>query len=81
MYQPKGETYLTYFFNQDYYFMVGDNRHNSEDSRFWGFVPADHIVGKALVVWFSMELDGSSRDLFDRIRWKRIMTLTDTSIY
>lgn len=72
-----GKEKLTYSFKQDYYFLMGDNRHNSEDSRFWGFVPEDHIVGKALFVWFSMDLEGSTWDLLDRIRWKRIMTSID----
>ena len=43
-----------YTFTQDYFWMMGDNRHRSEDSRFWGFVPADHIVGKPIFIWMSI---------------------------
>ena len=50
--------------------MQGDNRHNSADSRYWGFVPEDHIVGKPLFIWLSLDKD---RSLFDGgIRWKRL---------
>lgn len=58
----------TYTFQQDYYFMMGDNRHNSVDSRFWGFVPADYIVGKAILVLFSTDPKKSG---FHKIRWNR----------
>lgn len=59
-----------YTFKMDYYFMMGDNRHNSADSRYWGFVPEDHIVGKASVVWMSFNKDQNS--FLKKIRWNRI---------
>ena len=59
----------SYTFRMDYYFMMGDSRHNSADSRFWGFVPEDHVVGKALFVWFSTDKDKSFPS---SIRWSRI---------
>jgi len=65
----------TYTFKYDYYFMMGDNRHNSQDSRSWGFVPEDHIVGKPILIWLSTDKD---RSLFNGgIRWKRIFSLPD----
>lgn len=60
----------SYTFAQDYYFMMGDNRHNSLDSRFWGFVPEDHIVGKPMIVWLSTD---SSQRFPNNIRWKRFL--------
>ena len=60
-----------YTFKQNYYFMMGDNRHNSEDSRFWGFVPENHIVGKPIFIW--MSLDSNATGL-DKIRWERLFT-------
>lgn len=68
-----GQPITTYTFKQDYYFMMGDNRHNSEDSRYWGFVPEDHIVGKAVFVW--MSLDPVPTDIWHKIRWNRLFRL------
>lgn len=62
-----------YTFKQDYYWMMGDNRHRSEDSRFWGFVPENHVVGKPVLIWFSIEgINDGIRNW--KIRWDRIMT-------
>ena len=58
----------SYTFAQDYYFMMGDNRHNSLDSRYWGFVPEDHIVGKPAVIWLSID---RNRKFPNNIRWSR----------
>ena len=62
----KGE----YTFKQDYYFMMGDNRHNSLDSRYWGFVPEDHIVGRPVVVWLST---AKGQRFPNNIRWSRFL--------
>ncbi|MEM7548653.1 MAG: signal peptidase I [Bacteroidota bacterium] len=66
-----GQKQNEYTFKQNYYFMMGDNRHNSEDSRFWGFVPEDHIVGKALFIWLSIDPNGG---FTDKVRWSRLFS-------
>jgi signal peptidase I len=64
-----GEKATYYVFNLDYYFVMGDNHHNSADSRYWGFVPEDHLLGKAVNIWFSIEPDKS---VIDGLRKERI---------
>jgi signal peptidase I len=63
----------TYTFEMDYYFMMGDNRHNSADSRFWGFVPLDHIIGKPRLIWLSMDKE------YGKIRWNRMFRIVRAS--
>ncbi|MGS2761711.1 signal peptidase I [Sinomicrobium sp. M5D2P9] len=58
----------SYTFKQDYFWMMGDNRHNSEDSRYWGYVPEDHIVGKPVFIWMSWDSQGGN------VRWERVFT-------
>lgn len=70
-----GQEITEYTFKMNYYFMIGDNRHRSADSRFWGFVPENHIVGKAFIIWMSMEPGGNGKNIFQRIRWSRILDL------
>lgn len=64
-----GKEVSSYTFKMDYYWMMGDNRHNSLDSRYWGFVPIDHIVGKAWFVWLSYGKRGMLKDM----HWKRLL--------
>ncbi len=69
------EETTTYTPNLNYYWMMGDNRHNSADSRYWGFVPEDHIVGRAEFVWLSLD---PNKSLFDgKIRWNRLFSVVD----
>lgn len=70
-YKINGVATTSYTFQMDYFFMMGDNRHHSLDSRFWGFVPEDHVVGKAVLVWLSTE---KGRMFPMNIRWRRIFT-------
>lgn len=66
-----GQLATTYTFKQDYYWMMGDNRHNSIDARAWGFVPFDHVVGKPVFIWLSIDKHGKG---FNKIRWDRMFT-------
>ncbi|PJJ53255.1 signal peptidase I [Hymenobacter chitinivorans] len=68
-----GQPLTRYTIRQNYYFMMGDNRHNSEDSRFWGFVPEDHLVGKAVLVLYSVD---PYADLLHKLRWNRLLQPT-----
>lgn len=67
-----GQPITSYTFKMNYYFMMGDNRHNSADSRFWGFVPEDHIVGKAVFIWMSWDTNGT---FLSKIRWSRLFNI------
>jgi signal peptidase I len=69
-----GKVATKYTFKMDYYWMMGDNRHNSLDSRYWGFVPEDHIVGKPIFIWWSSDPDRSG---FGGIRWNRLFRFVD----
>jgi signal peptidase I len=65
-----GKKVSTYKFSMNYYWLMGDNRYNSADSRIWGFVPEDHVVGRASLVWFSKSTDPEIG-----IRWERLFKL------
>ncbi len=68
-----GEQTDKYTFKMDYYWMMGDNRHNSLDSRYWGFVPEDHVVGKPIFIWLSINPDQMGK----KYRWHRLFNLVD----
>jgi len=78
-----GKESSTYTFKLGYYWMMGDNRHNSADSRFWGFVPIDHIVGRAVFVWLSVEqnqtgengITRKNKNFFERLRWNKMFRI------
>ena len=71
-----GQETNRYTFKMDYYWMMGDNRHNSADSRFWGFVPEDHIVGKPIFIWLSLDQDRGWAD--GKVRWNRLFKFVDS---
>ena len=71
----EGENITSYTFKQGYYFMIGDNRHNSLDSRSWGFVPYDHIVGKPLFIFWSVDRTDPNAGFFQRLRFNRMLDL------
>lgn len=70
-----GKVINEYTFKQGYYFMIGDNRHNSLDSRSWGFVPYDHIVGKPLFIFWSVDRTNPTAGFFEKLRFNRILDL------
>ena len=74
MITQNGQPLTSYTIKQNYYWMMGDNRHNSEDSRFWGFVPEDHVVGKAVLIWLSLDPFG---DFTHKVRWNRLFHTID----
>jgi signal peptidase I len=71
-----GQPLTSYTFQQNYYWMMGDNRHNSEDSRYWGYVPENHVVGKPVFIWLSLDYNKSFPN---NIRWDRMFTTVSGS--
>ncbi len=70
-----GEKADSYTFKQDYFYLIGDNRHNSLDARYWGYVPFDHVLGKPVMIWFSWDADARSfGEKIKSIRWNRMFT-------
>lgn len=69
-----GKISHTYTFKQDYYWMMGDNRQNSLDARFWGYVPFDHVIGKPVFIWFSWNKDGKG---INKVRWNRVFSVVN----
>jgi len=70
-----GEKVDSYTFKQDYFYLIGDNRHNSLDGRYWGYVPFDHVLGKPVMVWFSWDANAASLgEKLKSIRWNRMFT-------
>lgn len=69
-----GKESTSYTFKQDYYWMMGDNRQNSLDARFWGYVPFDHVVGKPVFIWFSWDKDGKG---IHKVRWNRLFSVVN----
>ena len=70
-----GEKADSYTFKQDYFYLIGDNRHNSLDGRYWGYVPFDHVLGKPVMIWFSWDADAASfGEKLKSIRWDRMFT-------
>jgi signal peptidase I len=71
----KGQPCDSYTFKQNYYWLIGDNRHNSLDSRFWGFVPEDHVVGKPFITFFSLNKYATSP--LNKVRWNRVFRFVE----
>jgi signal peptidase I len=71
-YSHASDLVLEYKVPEGHYFVLGDNRDRSNDSRYWGFVPEDHLIGRAFMIWFSWDMSGDSKSFWNRILWDRI---------